>query len=137
MTNDEKNQSQIFSDESWKQQAKHEKEKLSQNQNQNQNQNQKTFTSDPEKSPPQGPLPSADFSTLINSLLVQVFFCLGRISDPNGKKPQVNLELAKHHIEMLEVLEEKTKGNLNDEETKTLALALHEARLQFVQTAGV
>ena len=87
--------------------------------------------------PPPGPLPPADFTTLINSLLVQVFFCLGRISDPSGKNPEINLDLAKHHIDMLEVLDEKTKGNLTEDENKKLALALHEARMQYVQIAGV
>lgn len=135
MSNDEK-KSKIVTDESWKAQARAEKERLSEEEK--------------KKSPPPsgaaeqkaagpkstGPLPPANFMTLVNSLVVQILFSLGRIGDPNAKEsPPVNLDLAKHHIDMLQVLEDKTQGNLTDEEKKALALALHEVRLQYVQAA--
>ena len=131
MTDDHNKEPKIVSDEDWKAQAKREKEKF------REDEKQKTAPESADQAPPSGPLPPADFTTLVNSLLVQIYFCLGRFGDPQGKKPEVNLDLAKHHIDMLEVLEEKTKGNLSDDESKKLALALHEARMQYVQTAGV
>ncbi len=131
MTEEQNKEPKIVTDENWKEQAQLEKEKLKQHEK------EKETAQSPESDPPSGTLPPADFTTLINSLLVQVFFCLGRISDPSGKNPQVNLDLAKHHIDMLEVLDEKTKGNLTEDENKKLALALHEARMQYVQIAGV
>ena len=131
MTGDQKGSAKIVTDENWKEQAQREKEKLSQEE-------QKIKPADQTAEPagPAGPLPPADFTTLMNSLLIQVMFCLGRLGTPDGSQPEVNLDLAKHHIELIEVLEEKTKGNLSDDESKKLALALHEARMQYVQAAG-
>ena len=119
----------IVSDENWKQQARREKEKLAAE--------SKTTESPAQpgdaKAPP-GPLPPANFITLVNSLTIQIFYCLGRLQDPKDKL-QINLDLAKHHIDMLQVLEEKTKGNLTDEEARMLSVALHEVRMQFIQAA--
>ena len=44
--------------------------------------------------------------------------------------------LAKYNIDMLETLEEKTKGNLNDDEQKALTTALNELRMAYVKVAG-
>ena len=120
----------ITSDEGWKQQAQREKEKLG-------------AKEQPQAGPakttpaPAGPLPPATFITMVNSLVLQVMYCLGRLSDPQEDQPAVNLDLAKHHIDMLQVLEDKTKGNLTPDESRALALALHEMRMQYVQTAQV
>jgi len=59
-----------------------------------------------------------------------------KLGAPDGSAPEINLDLAKHHIDLMEVLEEKTKGNLTNDESKKLSLALHEARMQYVQAAG-
>ncbi len=131
MTDNQNEPSKIVTDENWKEQAQREKEKLRQEE-------QKKTTNDQAAEPttPAGPLPPADFTTLMNSLLIQVMFCLGRLGNPDGSAPEVNLDLAKHHIDLIEILEEKTKGNLSDDESKKLSLALHEARMQYVQAAG-
>jgi len=131
MTDNQKESSKIVTDENWKEQAQREKEKLSQEE-------KNTTPTDQAAEPaaPAGSLPPADFTTLMNSLLIQVMFCLGRLGAPDGSAPEINLDLAKHHIDLMEVLEEKTKGNLSDDESKKLALALHEARMQYVQAAG-
>lgn len=123
MSNPEKNQGKIITDEDWKTQAQREKEKLQ----------QKEKSQTPRR--PAAAMPPANFMTLINSVMIQTLYCLGQIEDPNGGTPPVNLDLAKHHIDMLQVIEDKTKGNLSEEETKALAMALHEVRLQFVQAA--
>jgi len=123
MSNPEKNQGKIITDEDWKTQAQREKEKLQ----------QKEKSQTPHR--PAGTMPPANFMTLINSVMIQTLYCLGQIEDPNGGVPPVNLDLAKHHIDMLQVIEDKTKGNLSEEEAKALAMALHEVRLQFVQAA--
>ena len=131
MTDPQKESAKIVTDENWKEQAQREKEKLTQA-------DPKTkFTGQTGESDTPGPLPPADFTTLINSLLIQVMFCLGRLGVPDGSRPEVNLDLAKHHIDLMEVLEEKTQGNLSADESKKLALALHEARMQYVQAASV
>ena len=80
-------------------------------------------------------VPSASFAILVNSLVTQIFFALGAITDPQSGRRHVDLDLAKHHIDMLAVLEEKTKGNLTDDETKLLDRSIYEARMQYVHTA--
>src|SRR5436190_346978 len=59
-------------------------------------------------------VPPASFATLVQSILTQVLFYLGDLA-PRGAEPQVNLDMAKHNIDILGVLEEKTKNNLSDE----------------------
>jgi hypothetical protein len=80
-------------------------------------------------------LPPPTFSTLVNSLVTQAFMHLGGMEDPQTKRRYVDLDLAKHHIDTLAMLEEKCKGNLTEEETKLLDQALDECRLQFVNIA--
>jgi hypothetical protein len=80
-------------------------------------------------------MPSANFATLIQSLLTQVLFYLGDLA-PRGGEPQINLDMAKHNIDMLGVLEEKTKGNLTDEEKRMLDAALYETRMRYVAVAS-
>ena len=84
---------------------------------------------------PQGPLPPACFLTLVNSLAMQALYFMGQLPDQADKAPKINLDLAKHHIDTLNVLEEKTRGNLTDNESKALAMVLHEARMLYVQSA--
>ncbi len=127
MTDAEK---KIISDDDWKTQAKKEKEKLVEGEKK-----QETQTPTGQAGPAQ--TPPANFLTLINSLVVQAMFYLGKLTDPNSKeKPQIDLDIAKHHIDLLEMLEGKTKGNLSKEETDALSMSLHEMRMMFVQSAG-
>ena len=60
---------------------------------------------------------------------------LGGVEDPQTKRRYVDLDLAKHHIDTLRILEEKTRGNLTDEEKRMLDRALYETRMQYVQMA--
>jgi hypothetical protein len=79
--------------------------------------------------------PAASFGSLVQSVLTQVLFYLGDLS-ARGGEPAVNLDLAKHHIDTLGVLEEKTKGNLADDEKKLLDTALYETRMRYVNVAS-
>ncbi|MBN1436210.1 MAG: DUF1844 domain-containing protein [Sedimentisphaerales bacterium] len=130
----------IVSDDDWKAQAKADKEKLIEKEKQEKAAQQTTeakSTAAPgaKKNQP-SPMPPASFLTLVNSLAVQALFCLGKLGPAEGdKKPKVNLDLAKHHIDMLGVLEEKTKGNLTEDENQLLSRTLHELRMQYVSTA--
>ena len=67
------------------------------------------------------------------SLASQARICLGDIDDPAAKEKQVDLEAAKHHIDLLEMLDLKTKGNLDDQEKKLLDSVLYELRMRYVQ----
>ena len=127
MTDAEK---KIISDDDWKTQAKKEKEKLVEEE-------KKQDTKAPAEQAGPAQMPPANFLTLVNSLVVQAMFYMGKLADPNSDEPaQINLEVAKHHIDLLEMLDEKTKGNLTKEESGALSMALHEMRMMFVQSAG-
>jgi hypothetical protein len=80
-------------------------------------------------------VPEASFSTLVNSLMTQVLLYLGELA-PRGVEPQVNLDMAKFNIDLLGVLEDKTKGNLGADEQKMLDTALYETRMRYVQVAS-
>jgi hypothetical protein len=77
-------------------------------------------------------LPPASFGTLVNMLAAQAIAALGQIPDPLDGKPVVRLELARHTIDTLDVLEQKTKGNLAPAEENLLENVLHELRMLYV-----
>jgi len=79
------------------------------------------------------PLPAADFSILVGMLSTQAFVSLGLIPNPATGKAEVQLELAKHMIDLLGVLEDKTKGNLEQPEQQLLDETLHQLRMVYVQ----
>jgi hypothetical protein len=80
-------------------------------------------------------MPPASFSTLVQSLITQVYFYLGELA-PRGGQPMLDLDAAKHNIDLLGVLEQKTRGNLTPEETRLLEGALYETRMRFVNVAS-
>ena len=83
-------------------------------------------------SAPQTPeIPPARFDILIQLLSSQAILALGLIPDPQGKT-EVRLPLARHFIDLLAVLESKTKGNLDAREAKNLEQSLHELRVLFL-----
>ncbi len=78
-------------------------------------------------------LPKIDFSSFILSLYSSGLVQLGKVEDPSTGKKSVNLDLAKHTINMIAMLEEKTRGNLTSDEEKLLRSMLSEIRLAFVE----
>ncbi len=80
-------------------------------------------------------LPPATFLTLVNGLLSQTLFALGALQDPRTNRRFRDLGVAKHHIDTLGMLEEKTAGNLSDDEKKALDNALYEVRMAYVEAA--
>lgn len=77
-------------------------------------------------------LPEATFLSLINMLAVEAAMHLGLIETPGEAQPGVDLEAARHMIDMLGVLEEKTRGNLSTDEDKLLENILADLRMQYV-----
>lgn len=77
-------------------------------------------------------LPPASFALLVSSLATQAMMSLGQFPDPFENKPVVRLEAARHTIDMLAVLEEKTKGNLTPDEQAMLAHVLTDLRMAYV-----
>ena len=80
-------------------------------------------------------IPPASFSMLVQTIVTQALYALGGFEDPKTHKRFVDLDLAKHHVDTLVVLEDKTRGNLSDEEKKVLDQALYEVRMAYVQVA--
>ena len=126
----DQNGPKIIHDEGWKQQAKADKDRLSDKKNDSPDAGDAAESGVPGQ--PTGPLPEASFMTLLNSLVVQAMYALGLIAASENEKPKVDLDLAKYHIETLAVLEEKTQGNLSEEESKALSMALQQMRMQYV-----
>jgi hypothetical protein len=80
-------------------------------------------------------LPPASIGTLASSLMNQALYYLGDLAYQGGD-PVTNLDMAKHQIDTLTVLEEKTAGKLTPDEQQALDLALHETRSRFVSVAS-
>jgi hypothetical protein len=85
--------------------------------------------------PARVPLPPASFSFLVLSLRAQAESCLGLMQFGEEEKPQPDLELARHAIDMMAMLMEKTKGNLSLEEQRLLENSVTELRFRFVQVS--
>jgi hypothetical protein len=80
---------------------------------------------------PHGP-PAADFIGLVQLLAMQAVVGLGGLAGPGGQEIPPNLEAAKHHIDLLDVLDRKTKGNLDPRERSVLDTTLHQLRMAYV-----
>ncbi|MGB5986999.1 MAG: DUF1844 domain-containing protein [Desulfobacterales bacterium] len=88
-----------------------------------------------EKRPPHEgpPLPAMDFSTFILSLNQSAFVHLGIVDDPASGQKNKQLVLAKQTIDLLGMLEEKTRGNLTAEESGMLKNILYDLRIIYVR----
>jgi hypothetical protein len=131
---EKKKDKKIIIDEDWKQQAQKEKEILAA-QEKTEKEKAGKEKAQQDKSG-RGPLPKGDFAALISMLVTQALFALGvlHVEGQEGKKP--DLELAKYNIDMLETIEEKTKGNLTEEEKKVLENTLGQVRMAYVKVSG-
>jgi hypothetical protein len=81
------------------------------------------------------PLPEANFTSLIFSLSSSALINLGEVPDPNTGKKTKDLQIAKHTIDIIAMLKEKTEGNLTDEEKKFLEAVLTDIRWRFVNAS--
>ena len=120
----------IIVDEDWKQEAQREKEILAAK--------EKAEKEEEKEEEPQerGPLPEGNLAALISMLATQALFALGLLQVKGQEDRKPDLELAKYNIDMLSTLEDKTRGNLTDEEQKVLSNTLSELRMGYVKVAG-
>ena len=81
--------------------------------------------------------PPANILVFISMLGSQAMAALGLMADPVSGEVHANRPLAKHCIDMLGVLEEKTKGNLTEDEGAHLRDALHQLRMVYLQTENM
>ncbi len=121
----EEQEKKLIVDDDWKQEAQRDKEIL-----QAQEQEEKTKKQ-------QGPaLPPASVQGLISVFATQAYLALGILTTQENEEPVQDFEMAKYNIDMLEVLQDKTKGNLSDDESKMLNEALNNLRMAFVQLSS-
>jgi len=93
-----------------------------------------------QQSAPQGAvkmdeLPQITFSTFVMSLATQVMAQLGELSLPEGVKIEKDLDAARQTIDIINLLQEKTKGNLDQAEAQLIEEALHSVRISFVRVS--
>ncbi len=81
--------------------------------------------------PQMAPAP-VDFSTHVLSLASTALIALGKIPAPDGQRQPVDLETARHLIDVLAMFEVKTKGNLDEAEKKLLASLLYDLHIEYV-----
>jgi hypothetical protein len=80
-------------------------------------------------------VPPIDFKTFVLSLSSAAMMHLGAIPDPDTHEARPNLPLARHTIEILAMLEQKTAGNLDESESKTLGDLLYRLRMSYLEAA--
>ena len=88
----------------------------------------------PKKEAERPPLPEVNFTSLIFSLSSTALFHLGEIADPQSGKKAQDLPLAKHSIDTISMLKEKTEGNLTEEEQKFVESILTDLRWRYVKS---
>jgi hypothetical protein len=80
-------------------------------------------------------LPAPGFASLVQSVMTQVLYYLGDLASSAGAMG-VDLDMAKYQLDQLTMLEDKTKGNLSDDERRLLDAALYETRSRFIGVAS-
>jgi hypothetical protein len=112
----------IVVDEDWKSQVQAEKERL---QKEVEQKKVTATAEDPE-------MPPASLAMLISTIATQAAVCLGQLPNPLTGKAERHLNQARHFIDTLQVLEDKTAGNRTAEESAMLSAILHELRMSYV-----
>ncbi len=78
-------------------------------------------------------IPSVDFTTFILSLSTAAYMGLGVVPVEENSSLKVDLDMAKMNIDFLELIRQKTKGNLTEQEVQLLDQLLFELRLKFIE----
>jgi len=122
----EQEQPKLVIDSDWKAEAQAEREKLAQQASESAGGGQGGGDR----------VPEPDFRTIVSMLATQALMYMGAFPDESGRAVVVP-EYAKMHIDLLDVLQTKTKGNLDEEEAEELEQILIELRQRFVHILGV
>lgn len=132
-----------YVDESWKEQASEEKDKLASAVNREEQSSEppqaqtegrsSEDSSKVESGPEQGHEVEVNFLNYVTSLGFQAMIFMGEIPNPVTNKVEKNLTQAKFLIDTLSMLKEKTSGNLDDQEKDLLENSVYELQLRYVQ----
>ena len=112
----------IFIDDDWKSEVAAEKEALK----------QQATEGGPPAEPQTPPMPPASFEMLVTTLATEAMVAMGQFPNPATQEVSFSPDHASYAIDMLTMLQEKTKGNLSDDEEKMLTELLHQLRMMFV-----
>ncbi len=115
----------IFVDENWKEQVEAEKAAY-----------EKEAKSGDGKDSQAQSLPPASFEMLVSTFASEALIALGQVPNPINNEYTISFEHARYTIDMLQVLEDKTKGNLTTDEAAMLESLLHQLRMAFVSLQG-
>ncbi len=124
----------IIIDEDWKSQVEAEraeaaKAKSASNESPTAKKQESVDEADP-------PMPPASFELLLSTLTTEALVALGQVPHPATGQVQVQRNQAKFLIDTMDILRQKTAGNLTPSEQEALESLLHQLRMVFVQTAG-
>ena len=89
--------------------------------------------SSPTKPKQESDYPAVNFTNFVLSLSTSALFHFGDFPDPEGGKTEKNLPAAKQTIDILDMLNEKTKGNLDENEKNLIQGALYELKMRYVK----
>lgn len=140
MSNESEKKLHIDSD--WKEQARAEKERLAREAEERRTSSGGSSASRGEHGEESAgggerrELPPPTIETLIQSLATQSMMFLSPQRDPQTGRSMQNLELAKHTIDLISALEEKTRGNLTADEKRYLDTVLYQLRMAYVQVSN-
>lgn len=80
-------------------------------------------------------LPRMDFANFVLSLIHSALIHLGDAPNPSGERQPVDLGMARHTIDLLALLSEKTQNNLSGDEERILSQGLYDLRMRYVEVA--
>ena len=78
-------------------------------------------------------MPDVTFTSLVLSLNTTALFHLGELAHPEGGEKSVDLELVKHTVDTLVILHDKTKGNLDSDESQLIEKVIYDLKMRFVR----
>ncbi|NOS99490.1 MAG: DUF1844 domain-containing protein [Phycisphaerales bacterium] len=111
----------IIVDSDWKQEAAEEKKRLDEA---------------TREAGQRGRMPDASFAEIINLLGMQAAVAMGGMMTQAGERLPADLPAAKYFIDLLQVLQDKTAGNLEAEEKRVLDAVVYDLRMRFVETTS-
>jgi len=84
---------------------------------------------------PDSDLGPASLQALVTQLAMQAMFSLGLVQTPDGQVPEPDLDQSRYLIDLVELLEDKTAGNVTEDEQKLLSNTLHDLRMAYVSVS--